>query len=107
MLMRRLFIPSRIMDGIRIVRDSLLPDENGDLLFTLPMRFSTKPLEVWIKGGYGLIGSRSRIFRLRNYIKESTSEPCNMVTRHTAKATSLLRMCFGALERFIDVTHNK
>ena len=107
MLMLRLFISSRIMDGIRIVRDSLLPDENGDLLFTLSMRFSTKPLEVWIKGGYGVVGSRSRIFRLRNYIKEPISEPCNMVTRHTAKATSLLRMCLGALERSIDATHNR
>ena len=40
-------------------------------------------------------------FRLKNYIKELVSVSCNMAIRLTAKATFLLQMCLGALEKLI------
>ena len=72
------FTPSGTMGGVRVVRDSSLPDESGDPFLAPQQSFSTNPSEVWALGGYGLVVSRPRIVQ----IKRSYRRACFRALQH-------------------------
>ena len=101
------FTPSGAMGGVRVVRDSSLPDESGDPFFAPQQSFSTKPSEVWALGGYGLVVSRPRIVQIKRSYRRACFRALQhgyTATRLTEKATYLPQMCHGVFEKPIDAS---